>query len=162
MAIWVSIKSAAEKYGIPEKQIHEWIRLRYISSSSLDNEPYEDNNPMVNIEEIDKALDFNSLQAHPDDETVERVSKAHLEQLYQENARLEKENDDLMKDICQHTKEEKWLKEQNEKIFKLSEGYYQLTHKIMDYCDEISKQNANICSLILQLLKPENNKALDG
>ena len=42
MANWGSIKSVAEKYGIPEEQIHEWIRLRYLTCSSIDTEPYED------------------------------------------------------------------------------------------------------------------------
>ena len=44
MANWLSTKSVAEKYGIPKEQIREWIRLRYLTCSSIGTEPYEDNN----------------------------------------------------------------------------------------------------------------------
>lgn len=35
MANWLSTKSVAEKYGIPKEQIREWIRLRYLTCSSI-------------------------------------------------------------------------------------------------------------------------------
>ena len=35
MANWLSTKSVAEKYGIPEEQIREWIRLDYVTYSSF-------------------------------------------------------------------------------------------------------------------------------
>ena len=52
------MKLAAEKYGISEERILEWIRLSYLTYSSLDKEPYDDTNPMVDTEELDKALVF--------------------------------------------------------------------------------------------------------
>ena len=35
MANWLSMQSTAEKYGIPEEQIREWIRLDYVTYSSF-------------------------------------------------------------------------------------------------------------------------------
>ena len=96
MANWLSTKSVAEKYGIPKEQIREWIRLRYLTCSSIGTEPYEDNDPLIDTEELDKALEFNSLKSYPDDTMMERVRKEHLNWLYQEKARLEKVNDDLL------------------------------------------------------------------
>lgn len=97
MANWLSVKSAAEKYGISEEVILEGIRLRYLSCSSFHKEPFEDDNPMVNIDEIDDFLRFNAAEPHPDDATMERIPKKQLSWLYQEIERLEKENKDLMK-----------------------------------------------------------------
>ena len=96
MANWLSTKSVAEKYGIPKEQIREWIRLHYLTCSSIGTEPYEDNDPLIDTEELDKALEFNSLKSYPDDTMMERVRKEHLNWLYQEKARLEKVNDDLL------------------------------------------------------------------
>ena len=47
MANWLSTKSVAEKYGIPKEQIREWIRLSYLTCSSIGTEPYEDNDPLI-------------------------------------------------------------------------------------------------------------------
>ena len=41
MANWLSTKSVAEKYGIPKEQIREWIRLRYLTCSSIGTERLE-------------------------------------------------------------------------------------------------------------------------
>ena len=71
MANWLSTKSVAEKYGIPKEQIREWIRLRYLTCSSIGTEPYEDNDPLIDTEELDKALEFNSLKSYPDDTMME-------------------------------------------------------------------------------------------
>ena len=49
MANWLSTKSVAEKYGIPKEQIREWIRLRYLTCSSIGTEPYEDNDPLLSL-----------------------------------------------------------------------------------------------------------------
>lgn len=73
MANWLSTKSVAEKYGIPKEQIREWIRLRYLTCSSIGTEPYEDNDPLIDTEELDKALEFNSLKSYPDD-TIDGTS----------------------------------------------------------------------------------------
>ena len=35
MANWLSMQSTAEKYGIPEEQIREWIRLDCVTYSSF-------------------------------------------------------------------------------------------------------------------------------
>ena len=45
---------------------------------------------MVDTDELDKVLESNSIKSCPDDETIERVPKGHLDWLYQENARLAK------------------------------------------------------------------------
>ena len=80
MANWLSTKSVAEKYGIPKEQIREWIRLRYLTCSSIGTEPYEDNDPLIDTDELDKALEFNSLKSYPDDTMMERaVSYTHLD-----------------------------------------------------------------------------------
>jgi hypothetical protein len=93
MANWLSVSLAAEKYGISED---EWIRLGYLRCSSLDKDPYDDPDPMVDAEDLEKSLEFNSTKSYPeDDATIERVPKEHLNWLYKENARLTKVNDDL-------------------------------------------------------------------
>ena len=111
MANWLSTKSVAEKYGIPKEQIREWIRLRYLTCSSIGTEPYEDNDPLIDTDELDKALEFNSLKSYPDDTMMERVRKEHLNWLYQEKARLEKINDDLLEINYHHTQREVELEE---------------------------------------------------
>ena len=118
MANWLSTKSVAEKYGIPKEQIREWIRLRYLTCSSIGTEPYEDNDPLIDTEELDKALEFNSLKSYPDDTMMERVRKEHLNWLYQEKARLEKVNDDLLEEIHKHARRETELGENLEKMMK--------------------------------------------
>ena len=121
MANWLSTKSVAEKYGIPKEQIREWIRLRYLTCSSIGTEPYEDNDPLIDTDELDKALEFNSLKSYPDDTMMERVRKEHLNWLYQEKARLEKVNDDLLEEMMNYTHEileihEKMMKDYENKI----------------------------------------------
>ena len=118
MANWLSTKSVAEKYGIPKEQIREWIRLRYLTCSSIGTEPYEDNDPLIDTDELDKALEFNSLKSYPDDTMMERVRKEHLNWLYQEKARLEKVNDDLLEEIHKHARRETELGENLEKMMK--------------------------------------------
>ena len=122
MAIWLSLSLAAKKYGISEEQIHEWIRLGYLRCSSLDKDPYEDPDPMVDAEELEKSLEFNATKSYPDDDaTVERVPKEHLDWLYKENARLTKACDDL-----------------------LEENYKNLTHRILSLNEKILNNNKTI------------------
>ena len=95
MANWLSIQAAAEKYGVTEGVIREWIRLNYLTISSLKRDPFEDLDPLVDADELDRALELKSMQSYPDDETIERIPRGHLDWIYQENSRLAKKNDDL-------------------------------------------------------------------
>lgn len=125
MANWLSVSLAAEKYGISEEQIHEWIRLGYLRCSSLDKDPYEDPDPMVDAEDLEKSLEFNSTKSYPeDDATIERVPKEHLNWLYKENARLTKVNDDLYEENYRRAQREARLQEGFEKMS-------DLTHRIL-------------------------------
>ena len=98
MANWLSIQAAAEKYGVTEGVIREWIRLNYLTISSLKRDPFEDPDPLVDADELDRALELKSMQSYPDDETIERIPRGHLDWIYQENSRLAKKNDDLRED----------------------------------------------------------------
>ena len=139
MANWISMKLAAEKYGISEERILEWIRLSYLTYSSLDKEPYDDTNPMVDTEELDKALVFNSIKSYPDDETVERLPIEHVNWLYQEKARLEKVNDDLLEEIHKHARRETELGENLEKMMNYTHEILEIHEKMMkDYENKIS------------------------
>lgn len=141
MANWLSTKSVAEKYGIPKEQIREWIRLGYLTSSSMDTEPYEDKNPLVDTNELDKALEFNSLKSYPDDTLMERVRKEHLNWLYQEKARLEKINDDLLEENHMHTRREAELEENFEKMMNYTNEVLALHKKIIkDYENMLSEK----------------------
>lgn len=95
MANWLSIQAAAEKYGVSEELIQERIRLNYLTISSLKRDPFEDPDPLVDTDELDRALELKSIQSYPDDETIERIPRGHLDWIYQENSRLAKRNDDL-------------------------------------------------------------------
>lgn len=75
MANWLSIQAAAEKYGVTEGVIREWIRLNYLTISSLKRDPFEDLDPLVDADELDRALELKSMQSYPDDETIERISE---------------------------------------------------------------------------------------
>lgn len=63
MANWLSIQAAAEKYGVTEGVIREWIRLNYLTISSLKRDPFEDPDPLVDADELDRALELKSM--HP-------------------------------------------------------------------------------------------------
>ena len=139
MANWLSTESVAEKYGIPKEQIREWIRLRYLTCSSIGTEPYEDNDPLIDTDELDKALEFNSLKSYPDDTMMERVRKEHLNWLYQEKARLEKVNDDLLEEIHKHARRETELGENLEKMMNYTHEILEIHEKMMkDYENKIS------------------------
>ena len=102
MANWLSIQAAAEKYGVTEELIRERIRLNYLTISSLKRDPFEDPDPLVDTDELDRALELKSIQSYPDDETIERIPRGHLDWIYQENSRLAKRNDDLREENYLH------------------------------------------------------------
>lgn len=174
MANWVSIKSVAEKYGIPEEQIHEWIRLRYLTCSSIDTEPYEDENPLVDTDELDKALEFNSLKSCPDDAIMVRVRKEHLSWLYQEKARLEKINNCLFEINDYHTQREAELEENFKKLMnytneilalhkKMIEDYENMMENhenIMKDCENMMPEKGRFWSSLCHLFVTKKNKAL--
>lgn len=51
---------------------------------------FEDPDPLVDADELDRALELKSMQSYPDDETIERIPRGHLDWIYQENSRLAK------------------------------------------------------------------------
>ena len=160
MANWLSTKSVAEKYGIPKEQIREWIRLRYLTCSSIGTEPYEDNDPLIDTDELDKALEFNSLKSYPDDTMMERVRKEHLNWLYQEKARLEKVNDDLLEEIHKHARRETELGENLEKMMNYTHEILEIHEKMMkDYENKISGEGG-IWPFLYHLFIIKKNKTL--
>ena len=160
MANWLSTKSVAEKYGIPKEQIREWIRLRYLTCSSIGTEPYEDENPLVDTDELDKALEFNSLKPCPDDAIMERVRKEHLSWLYQEKARLEKINDDLLEINYHHTQREAELEENFEKMMNYTNEILALYKKIMKDYENMMLEKGGVWHFLCHLFITKKNKSL--
>ena len=160
MANWLSTKSVAEKYGIPKEQIREWIRLRYLTCSSIGTEPYEDNDPLIDTDELDKALEFNSLKSYPDDTMMERVRKEHLNWLYQENARLEKFNDDLLEQNYVHTQREEKLIADLEKMTNLANEVLLLHAKVVDNYKSRISEKEGIWAFLCSLFTWKKNKCL--
>ncbi len=160
MANWVSIKLAADKYGISEDCILEWIRLNYLTYSSLGKEPYDDPNPMVDTEEIDKALAFNSIKSYPDDAAVERLPIEHVNWLYQENARLEKFNDDLLEQNYERTRREEKLIADLEKMTKLANEVLLLHGKIVSDNGGVNSRKEGIWSFLCSLFAGKKYKYL--
>ena len=145
MANWLSMQSTAEKYGIPEEQIREWIRLDYVTYSSFfKRDPCDDPNPMVDT----------------DEQTIERVPKGHLDWLYQENARLAKINDDLREEIYSHVQWEKELNDDFTKITELANKVISLHRQIiMDY-EGLLNAKMGIRSFLRYLFLFKKNKYL--
>lgn len=117
MANWLSVESAAKKYGVTEKEINEWIRLRYIASSSLHDEPDVKNGLFVDIEEIEFLLRINATASLPDDETTLRVPVKQFESLITENKSLQDFNDEILEFIYFYRQREERL---NKGITKLA------------------------------------------
>lgn len=141
MANWLSIQAAAEKYGVTEGVIREWIRLNYLTISSLKRGPFEDPDPLVDADELDRALELKSMQSYPDDETIERIPRGHLDWIYQENSRLAKKNDDLREENYLHVQWEAKLKADLDKMIELTERLNLLHQKIAeDYKSTLSSR----------------------
>lgn len=68
-----------KKYGITEEEINELIRLRYITSSFIHDEPDIKNELFVDTDEIEDLLEFNADVRLPNDETVKKVPIKTLE-----------------------------------------------------------------------------------
>ncbi|MEL5896056.1 hypothetical protein AAE250_21495 [Bacteroides sp. GD17] len=130
MANWLSIKSAAEKYGIAEEQIYELIRLRYISYSSLDCNLDDNSGPLVDTDEIDKLLHFNRIESFPDDRTIERVPVSHLNWLYKEYEKSEEINDQLLEDIRSFNRKEAILRKDLKSLASLANQITSLSAKM--------------------------------
>ena len=141
MANWLSVSLAAEKYGVTEGVIREWIRLNYLTISSLRRDPFEDPDPLVDTEELDRALELKSIQSYPDDETIERIPRGHLDWIYQENSRLAKKNDDLREENYLHVQWEAKLKADLDKMIELTDRLNSLHQKIVeDYKSTLSSR----------------------
>ncbi len=157
MANWLSVSLAAEKYGISEEQIHEWIRLGYLRCSSLDKDPYEDPDPMVDAEDLEKSLEFNSTKSYPeDDATIERVPKEHLNWLYKENARLTKVNDDLYEENYRRAQREARLQEGFEKMSDLTHRILSLNEKILNNDRKMKGGKTSAWSFLCRLFRKES------
>ena len=157
MANWLSVSLAAEKYGISEEQIHEWIRLGYLRCSSLDKDPYEDSDPMVDAEDLEKSLEFNSTKSYPeDDATVERVPKEHLDCLYKENARLTKAYDDLLEENYQRSQREAKLQAEFENMADLTHRILSLNEKILNHNRAIKGKKTSAWSFLCRLFRKES------
>lgn len=112
MANWISVEATAKKYGISEKEINEWIRLRYISGSFLCDEPNFKDGMFVDIDEFERVLTVNALPPLPDDETTLRITTSEYESLLLENASLQDFNDEILEFIYfYHRKEERLNKD---------------------------------------------------
>lgn len=157
MANWLSVSLAAEKYGISKEQIHEWIRLGYLRCSSLDKDPYEDPDPMVDAEDLEKSLEFNSTKSYPeDDATIERVPKEHLNWLYKENARLTKVNDDLYEENYRRAQREARLQEGFEKMSDLTHRILSLNEKILNNDRKMKRGKTAAWSFLCRLFRKES------
>ena len=157
MANWLSVSLAAEKYGISKEQIHEWIRLGYLRCSSLDKDPYEDPDPMVDAEDLEKSLEFNSTKSYPeDDATIERVPKEHLNWLYKENARLTKVNDDLYEENYRRAQREARLQEGFEKMSDLTHRILSLNENILNNDRKIKGEKTTAWSFLCRLFRKES------
>ena len=141
MANWLSIQAAAEKYGVTEELIRERIRLNYLTISYLSRVTFEDSDPLVDTEELDRALELKSIQSYPDDETIERIPRGHLDWIYQENSRLAKRNDDLREENYLHVQWEAKLKADLDKMIELTDRLNSLHQKIVeDYKSTLSSR----------------------
>lgn len=157
MANWLSVSLAAEKYGISKEQIHEWIRLGYLRCSSLDKDPYEDPNPMVDAEDLEKSLEFNSTKSYPeDDATIERVPKEHLNWLYKENARLTKAYDDLLEENYRRAQREARLQEGFEKMADLTHRILSLNEKVLNNDRKMKGGKTAAWSFLCRLFRKES------
>ena len=158
MAIWLSLSLAAKKYGISEEQIHEWIRLGYLRCSSLDKDPYEDPDPMVDAEELEKSLEFNATKSYPDDDaTVERVPKEHLDWLYKKNARLTKACDDLLEENYKRAQREEKLQAGFEKMADLTHRILSLNEKILNNNKTIKGKKVSAWSFLCRLFRQNHD-----
>ena len=157
MANWLSVSLAAEKYGISIEQIHEWIRLGYLRCSSLDKDPYEDPDPMVDAEDLEKSLEFNSTKSYPeDDATIERVPKEHLNWLYKENARLTKAYDDLLEENYRRAQREARLQEGFEKMSDLTHRILSLNEKVLNNDRKMKGGKTTAWSFLCRLFRKES------
>ncbi|WP_330941533.1 hypothetical protein [Bacteroides sp. MSB163] len=157
MANWLSVSLAAEKYGISEEQIREWIRLGYLRCSSLDKDPYEDPDPMVDAEDLEKSLEFNSTKSYPeDDATIERVPKEHLNWLYKENARLTKAYDDLLEENYRRAQREARLQEGFEKMSDLTHRILSLNEKVLNNDRKMKGGKTTAWSFLCRLFRKES------
>ena len=157
MANWLSVSLAAEKYGISKEQIHEWIRLGYLRCSSLDKDPYEDPDPMVDAEDLEKSLEFNSTKSYPeDDATIERVPKEHLNWHKKENPRITKVNDDLYEENYRRAQREARLQEGFEKMADLTHRILSLNEKVLNNDRKMKRGKTAAWSFLCRLFRKES------
>lgn len=132
-------------------------KARYLRCSSLDKDPYEDPDPMVDAEDLEKSLEFNSTKSYPeDDATIERVPKEHLNWLYKENARLTKVNDDLYEENYRRAQREARLQEGFEKMSDLTHRILSLNEKILNNDRKMKGGKTSAWSFLCRLFRKES------
>lgn len=106
MTKWISVKSAAEKYGTTEEVIHSLIRLRYITFSFVNDHKLGGDCGtklmMVNDEEMEEALEFNTVASLPsevEEESIVRIPFAELNDLLEINDNLREANKALSEEL---------------------------------------------------------------
>lgn len=124
MANWFSIKSAAKKYGVTEKEINEWIRLRYVTGSSLHDpyceEPTAEDGLFVDIDELESRLRMNAIHTLPDDEKTVRVPIQEFEGYVDANEDLQDFNDEILELIYFYKHKEEKLNKDIKKLAALT------------------------------------------
>ena len=160
MANWLSTKSVAEKYGIPKEQIREWIRLRYLTCSSIGTEPYEDNDPLIDTDELDKALEFNSLKSYPDDTMMERVRKRAFELALSGESTLRKNQRRLIRNQLSSYPTEVELEENFEKIMNYTNEILALHKKIMKDYENMMLEKGGVWPFLCHLFVTKKKKSL--
>lgn len=102
MANWLSLESTAEKYGLPEKQLYEFVRLGYVTYSSIvDLIPDEEGKVLIDTDVLDDYLHRHAIGAYPEDSTITRVPVEHLRWLEEQQDELQETIDELMEELCE-------------------------------------------------------------
>ena len=91
---------------------------------------------------------------------MERVRKEHLNWLYQEKARLEKINDDLLEINYHHTQREAELEENFEKIMNYTNEILALHKKIMKDYENMMLEKGGVWPFLYHLFIIKKNKPL--
>lgn len=102
MANWLSLESTAEKYGLPEKQLYEFVRLGYVTYSSIvDLIPDEEGKVLIDTDVLDDYLYRHAIDAYPEDSTITRVPVKQLRWLEERQDELQETINELMEELCE-------------------------------------------------------------
>lgn len=106
MTKWISIQSAAEKYGTTEERIYFLIRYRYITFSYVDDSSlggdYKDKLLMICEDGLEETLELNAveaLKAEADGDDIVRIPLKELNDILQINDSLREANKVLQMEL---------------------------------------------------------------